>query len=168
MNISRYFWNLNDKALSETEHILRNPDHPHFPQRIISILSRCDKPKELFAIVPKGKFVSSWPRIRTYWTKLERSSEFRDWWETIYEQLLQEKGLHTKPNLGKSPSLLRNIGRIIRQKRIEHSLSQKDLATMVRMKQPDISRIEEGKKNVTIQTLAKITKILQIKKIDLS
>jgi len=44
-------------------------------------------------------------------------------------------------------------------------LSQKDLSLIVGIKQPEISKIEDGKKNITILTLAKFCKVLNIKKI---
>ena len=55
----------------------------------------------------------------------------------------------------------------IKDVRIRKGLSQKELAIKAGMKQPDISKIEEGKKNITTITLARIYSILDIKKIDL-
>jgi hypothetical protein len=46
--IKKYFWNLNEKALKETEKILKNPNHQQFVSQVITLLSRCDKPKEVF------------------------------------------------------------------------------------------------------------------------
>jgi len=167
MNISKYFWDLNEKALKETYGILRNPRHPRFITRMVTFLSRCDKPKELFSLISENDFIETWPEIRAYWVKLTRESDFRDWWETIYEQILDKYKMKEIRPKGKSPVLFINVGRLIRSARIQKGLSQKELALRAGMKQPDISKIEEGKKNITIQTLASLCKILEIRKLEL-
>lgn len=168
MRFEKYFWDLNEEALRETEKILQTPRHPKFMDRIIALLSRCDKPKELFSIIPREKFVEAWPRIKTCWMKQARESEFRDWWETIYEQLLEEFQLKTRKVKGETPEFFQKLGKLIKAARIKKGLNQKQLAQGIGMKQPDISTIEEGKKNVTLYTLMRLCKILEIKKIDMS
>ena len=167
MHISKYFWDLKEKALKETYRILKNPKHPKFIIRMVTFLSRCDKPKELFSLISKNDFIKTWPEIRAYWIKLTRESDFRDWWETIYEQILEKYKMKKIRPKGESPVLFIKIGRLIRNARIQKGLSQKELALKAGMKQPDISKIEEGKKNITIQTLASLCKILEIRKLEL-
>ena len=77
---SKYFWNLNERALKETEKILKNPKHPKFIARMITFLSRCQDPKELFSLVSQEEFVKAWPGIKSYWKKVDPQSDFRDWW----------------------------------------------------------------------------------------
>jgi hypothetical protein len=79
MNIEKYFWDLKEKALKETKGILKDPGHPRFNKRFVTLLSRCDKPEKLFSIIPMRKFVEIWPGIRKYWIKRIRRSDFRDW-----------------------------------------------------------------------------------------
>lgn len=167
MKISKYFWDLNERALRETENILRSPKHPKFIVRITTFLSRCEQPKELFSLISKKEFIENWPRIRAYWLKFARQSDFRDWWETVYEQLLESFGVKQKKPKGKPSTLYLKIGRNIREARIQKGLSQSELALMSGMKQPDISMIEEGKKNVTLGTLVRLCKVLDIKDIEL-
>ena len=52
----------------------------------------------------------------------------------------------------------------IRDARIQRGLSQKQLALRIGMKQPDISKIEEGKKNITLFTLNRLCRVLGIEK----
>lgn len=59
------------------------------------------------------------------------------------------------------------IGKLIKKARIQKGWSQKDLAEHSGLKQPHISLIEKGKENLTIGTLAKIAKVLDIDKIEL-
>lgn len=167
MKVSKYFWDLNERALKETENILRNPKHPKFIIRMVTFLSRCDQPKELFSLISKKEFIENWPRIRSYWLKFARQSDFRDWWETVYEQLLESYGVKRKKPEGKSSGLFLKIGMKIREARVNKGWTQNELAFKVGMKQPDISKIEEGKKNITLETLATLCKALEIKNIDL-
>lgn len=167
MNVAKYFWDLNAKALQETKKILKNPQHPKFIARIGVFLARCSRPKELFSLISKNEFVENWPKIKSYWLKITKESDFRDWWETIYEQILEETKHKTKRPKGKPSVLCLSVGKLIRETRIRNGLSQKDLAMRTGMKQPDISKIEEGKKNITLATLVRINNILGIKKIDL-
>ncbi|MDP1853444.1 MAG: helix-turn-helix transcriptional regulator [Candidatus Omnitrophota bacterium] len=166
MNIAKYFWNLNDRALKEAKHILKSPQHPKFSERMVTLLSRCDQPKEVFSLISKEEFIKAWPGIKSYWVKLSRESDFRDWWETIYEQLLEGSNIKNKSLKGEPPASFIKIGALIKEARIKMGLSQKELAFNTGMKQPDISKIEEGKKNVTLETLLRLCKILKIRKID--
>jgi transcriptional regulator with XRE-family HTH domain len=58
------------------------------------------------------------------------------------------------------------IGKLIKKRRIEKGWSQQELAYRVGINQPDISKIEEGKKNITLITLFRICKVLGIRKIE--
>lgn len=167
MDITKYFWEMNDKALKDVKRIIKDPNHPKFAMKMTAILSRCSKPKEVFSVVSKKDFMQAWPKIKAYWLKLGGGSDFKDWWETVYEELLEEyKASYNKPK-GNPSAVFFNIGRKIRQARIQSGLSQKELAFSVGMKQPDISMIEEGKKNLTLDTLTRLCKILKIRKIDI-
>jgi len=168
MKIEKYFWDLNEKALKETKRILRNPGHPKFLARMTALLSRCGHPKEIFTIFPKKLFIKFWPSVRSYWLRLEKKSEFRDWWQTVYEQILRKgQNKETKPKGGPSAMFL-EIGRMLRNERIKNNLSQKELAIKTGMKQPDISLIEEGKKNITLGTLARIARSMGIERININ
>ena len=168
MKIAKYFWDLNDSALKETKRILQAPQHPLFPQRMVALLSHCDKPKELFSILPKEKFVETWPKIRSYWLKKTRESQQRAWWETIYEQLIENEGNKTSTAKGGASVFLRKLGMVIKEKRIELGLSQKQLGHQIGLSQPILSQIEEGRKNITLFTLLRISKALGIKTLELS
>ncbi len=167
MNISKYFWDLNERALKDTKRIIRNPRHPKFTVRLVSLLSRCDQPKELFSLISKQEFIETWPKVRSHWLKIARASDFRTWWETIYEQLLKEYRIREKRPKGKSSALFLKIGRLIREARIEKGLSQSELAFKIGMRQPDISMIEKGEKTITLETLTRLCKTLSIKKLEL-
>lgn len=165
MNIAKYFWDLKDESLKQTEKILKNSNHPQFNKRMVTYLSRCDSPKELFMIAGKERFLGFWPGIRSYWIKHVRRSDARDWWETIYEQLSEKYHGKKSTTKGSKAAFFIKTGKTIKEKRIAMGLTQKQLALQLAMKQPDVSKIEEGKKNITLFTLLRICKILAIKTI---
>lgn len=166
-NIAKYFWGFNEKALIETEKILKNPGHARFIERLVTILSRCDKPRELFSFITKEEFVNLWPKLRNYWRKITPESDFRDWWQTIYEQIVRGDYRKVEKPKGRGLSSFSKIGRIIREKRFRKGFTQQELALRTGIQQPDISKIEEGRKNITLETLVSLCKILDIKKIEL-
>lgn len=166
INISKYFWDLNAEAFKQTKKIFKEPSHPKFISRLVTLLSRCQSPKELFSLLSENTFIEVWPRVRSYWQRIERGSEFRDWWQSIYEQILQKYRVKGKKIEGKPSVLFLSIGRKIKEGRHLKGLSQSELALRVGIKQPDISKIEEGKKNITLETLFRLCKVLEIKKID--
>ncbi len=166
-DLTKYFWSLNKRARIETEGILKNPDHRRFPERMVVFLSRCDKPQELFSLISKRQFIENWPRIKGYWRKVAKSSDFRNWWQTAYEQMIeQDKQRQIRPKGTPAYNFLK-IGRVIKQARIDKGLSQEELASKAMMRQPDVSNIEDGRKNITIETLIRLCGILGIKKIEL-
>jgi ribosome-binding protein aMBF1 (putative translation factor) len=97
---------------------------------------------------------------------MAKDSEFRDWWQTIYEELLRRNKQKIIPPRVITSSLFLKIGREIKKARIRMGLSQTELAFCARIKQPDISKIEKGKKNITLKTLLALSKALNIKAID--
>ena len=167
MRIAQYFWDLKEESLKEIENILKNPKHPQFASRMTVLLSRCDKPEELFSIFSKAQFLDVWPDVRAYWMKRDRRSPFREWWQTLYEQLCESTRDQAIKVKGEAPFFFRKLGQAIKEARIQKGWSQKQLALRIGMRQPDISKIEEGKKNVTLFTLMRLCKMLEIRRVDL-
>ena len=164
MRIGKYFWWMNAEAVKETEKIIRNPAHPLFVNRIYEFLSRNDDAKALFRLISRKDFVEQWPKVRLYWNKKSTAPDFKAWWETLYEQILKSE--HEKTRMEGGPSkTFEAIARAIRDARIEKGWSQSDFARRVRMNQPNVSKMEKGRMNMTLQTLVRICKVLEIKNI---
>lgn len=161
MNISKYYWELSDAALRRVRNILRSPGNSLFIPRLVVLLSRCDKPQEVFDYVRKQDFIENWPKARAYWIKTAPDSDFRDWWETIYEEMASKAGARFTP--AAFPKEFSGLGRMIKEARIRSGLSQQDFAFRAGLKQPDVSKIEKGKKNMTLKTLLTVSKVLKIK-----
>ena len=166
-NIAKYFWGMNEKALNDTQNILKNQYHPKFNERFITILSRCDKPKELFSIIPEQEFIDVWPRVKRHWARASKTSDFRNWWQAVYEGLLEKRKIKKVKTAGSPSFLFLKIGEMIKSARVKKGFSQFQLGVTTGVKQPDISKIEEGKKNITIGTLLRLCNALDINDIKL-
>ena len=162
---TKYFWGFNNQALLEASTALKDINHPRFAYYAVILFSRCDEPKEAFRFISKDYFISGWPKIKSYWRRLKENSEFRDWWQAIYESMLEEKNGKPGARKEESSSFFKAIGTKIRENRLKLNMSQKELARSSGIRQPDISKIEEGKKNITMETLIKICKIIGLKEI---
>ena len=55
-----------------------------------------------------------------------------------------------------------HIGKQIKSKRKEKKLSQLDLASLCNMERSNLSRIESGKSNLTLQTMVSIAMALEV------
>ena len=162
--IAKYFWSLNDQALAETEKALGDPDNPIFVRRAITLLSRCDDPEELFAVIPKAIFVNQWASIRRQWKKSGVNPDHRAWWDAIYRSIVSPD----EDFQGEAASRhLRYIGSQIKTARKKKEWTQAELAERVGMGQKEISEIENGKSNITLLTLIKLAKTLEVKSADL-
>lgn len=156
--INKYFWSLNEQALKDTEKILKNPTHSQYLSRAFTLLSRCDKPKELFSLMSRQQFLETWPQIRRYWQKKGQAKDFCVWWETIFEELTGS----TKKIVGELPEELKKIGKIIQEARTGKGWSQADLSIKTGIIQPLISNVEKGKSNLTVLTLVRLCKVLGV------
>jgi DNA-binding XRE family transcriptional regulator len=161
MNVREYFLGFNVDAIKETKKILQNPESPNFIPRIFTILSRCDNTKEVFSIIDKTQFAEIWSMIKRYWIKKGTATDFRAWWETIYEQLTK-KNTPIKSSQGTTVQVFQYLGKTIKNARIDKGWSQVDLAKKTGVVQNLISRIEHGTTSYSIKTLVRICTVLDI------
>lgn len=163
-DIAKYFWSLNEKALAETERVLRDPAHPLYSKRAITLMARCDVPKELFGIIPKDRFIDRWAAIRKEWRNSGASPDHLAWWDAIYRNLISAGDVH--PDKAGSRHL-GHIGLQFKKARMKKNWTQAELARRVGMGQREISAIENGKSNITAATLIKLARALGLKRIEL-
>jgi len=64
---------------------------------------------------------------------VNKETDFRDWWQTIYEEIFKRQGKGKKIE-GKPSLLFKGVGVRIREARIDREMSQEDLALTVGMK----------------------------------
>lgn len=155
MSLNKYFWDLNRKAVKETAAILNDAGSAKHIPRIATLLSRCDKPGEVFAYMDKKVFINSWPKVRKYWKKTAHAMDFLEWWDMIYDEMTQAR---PKDRPGK---ILGGIGNNIKSLRLEKGLTQQAVSDLTGLPQADISRIERGR-NITLTSLIRILKALKV------
>ncbi len=162
MSIKKYFWDFNEQSINETKNkILKNPDHPKYISRMFILLTRCDKPKELFSFIEKEQFIDTWPLLNKYWNKTGSNMESHAWWKTIYEQLSKQIPAD------RPIKVLINIGRQIKTARMENRMNQVQLAERSGIDQSEISKIEHGKMNISVERIYKLMRILKIDQISI-
>ncbi|MDP8247280.1 MAG: helix-turn-helix transcriptional regulator [Candidatus Tritonobacter lacicola] len=168
-DIAKYFWSMSDNALEETGKIIREPSHPYFRDRAITLLSRCDEPDELFEIIPKETFRQEWPAIKRAWRKKGVGLDYLSWWDAIYANLIRAGAAGGKRLASSSRSeYMRFIGEQIKKARLSRGWTQKELADRIGAAQRNISAMETGKSNMTMATFVKVARALGIEKIDLN
>ncbi len=63
--------------------------------------------------------------------------------------------------------LIQHVGSRVREIRQDKKLSQTDVASRLRMATPNLQRIEMGRQNVTLSTLARLAEALGVRPLDL-
>lgn len=68
---------------------------------------------------------------------------------------------------GETKGVLRDLGLRIRDLRRAQGLTQEELSEKLGMLAPNYARIEQGRMNVTVDTLTRIAKVLKVRVADL-
>jgi UDP-N-acetylglucosamine 1-carboxyvinyltransferase len=144
--------------------ILRDKDNPKFDIYAEKLFSRVNDPKMVFSIVDKVVFCKKWPSIKK---QMRKDRWLRDrvvFWQTIYERVhesLKEQGIKLRePQDVKIPPERMRLAQQIRDIRVKLGYTQKDIARKLGVIQQYISRIENGRENVTIDTIKRIADVL--------
>lgn len=151
---------------TEIRKILKNPEHPSFLHYAALLLARSNAPKEVFGkYLRKDDFCVDWPNIKRRMRKDRWGGERIQFWEEIYRYLKKEmktKGIKLrKPSrLPVEGSLRLRIGRRIRETRRSKKMTQAEVARGAGLTQQQISKIEQGAENPSLDTLERIQKYL--------
>ncbi|MEA2082506.1 MAG: helix-turn-helix transcriptional regulator [Elusimicrobiota bacterium] len=156
MNSNKYFWDLSGAAIKETPAILKDGTNPKHISRVATLLSRCDKPGEVFSYMDKTVFINSWPKVKKYWKKTAHAIDFLEWWDMIYDEMTRARP-KDKPS-----KVLVGIGNSIKSIRLEKGFNQQGVSDLTGLSQADISRIERGR-NIKLISLIRILKVLKVR-----
>lgn len=161
MDTSKWLWDRNISG-KEIKSILSNPKHERFTEITALLLSRNNTPKEVFdEYLNRESFVQNWIRVR----KKMRQNFWNDpriiFWQAVYEKILidfKEKGIRVRSVKRQKPDnhLCLKIGEKIRLMREQKGLTQVRLAQKLGVSQQVISRIEQGRDNISVLTLEKV------------
>lgn len=151
-------------GIQEAKGILKNPEDRRFIIMASLLLSRKAEPKEVFTYIEPLIFCKNWHAIKKNMRKDTWAEPRIVFWQAIYEKLLEKyrtKGVTFRvSNNHVKDELCKRVGENIRMLRKEKLLSQKKLARMLHISQQVISRIEQGKENISLVTLHKIANAL--------
>ncbi|MCX5699826.1 MAG: helix-turn-helix domain-containing protein [Candidatus Omnitrophica bacterium] len=161
------FW---DKKtdMGQIKNILGDELNPRFIEFASLLLSRTNKPKNVFSkYLSKELFVNNWPKIK----RKMRENKWNDrriiFWDEIYRAAT--KGMNKKRLKGSKERPLdfdpeiKNICDQIKDCRIKSGLTQAGLANKAGLSQQSISFVEQGYVNLSIRTLKKIVDALNLK-----
>jgi DNA-binding XRE family transcriptional regulator len=154
-----------DTMLDEKEvrKILKNADHPKFDIYAEKLLSRVSDPKIVFDIINEVSFCRRWQVIKR---RIQKDQWLRDrvvFWQTIYERAyerLREQGIRIRKHQGEKVSSERmKVAYEIKNIRMKSGYTQKEMAKKLGVIQQYISKIENGRENVSIDTLKRIADV---------
>lgn len=159
-----------DKKISieKARAILKKPNDGHFLSLAGTLLSRKNTPKEVFKYYLKPiNFVRNWPGIKRQMRKDNWNDPRIEYWQAIYEAVkekYEKKGVSFKKEIffaGIKDVFCKTIGDKIRSARKEKGYTQSVLAAKLKISQQIISRIENGRANISLVTLKKIADVLE-------
>ena len=151
-----------DTMLDEKEvrKILKDIDHPKFNIYAERLLSRMSDPRMVFDIIDEVTFCRKWPTIKRGIQKDQWLKDRVVFWQIIYERAcerLREQGVRIREpqDAEISPERMK-VAHEIRNIRIKLGYTQKEIAKKLGVIQQYISRIENGRENVSVDTLKRI------------
>ena len=154
------FW---DRNISEEQlkAILSDENHPRFIEMSALLLLRNNEPKKVFELyLNRILFAQNWSKIKRQMRKNQWGSQRIDFWQAIFEKVaeqLKDQGISLR-SYDHEPraKICYDVGKIIRDRRQQQNLTQKELADKLGIKQQVVSQIESGKGNPSLLTLSAI------------
>lgn len=155
-----------DSHLSEAEarKIVKDGNNPKFNIYAQKLFSRVNDPKVAFDIIDEITFCRKWPVIKKQMQKDHWLNNRLVFWQTIYERILErfkKQGIKIRQFQGAAISPEREkIAQQIKNLRLNLGYTQKDLAEKLGVIQQYVSKIENGRENISIDTLKKVADAL--------
>lgn len=149
-------------TIAEAKRILKAPDHKNFSLIASLLFSRKNEPREVFGeYIEPLLFCKNWAVIKRRMRKDEWNQPRIIFWQAIYEKLQEKyrrKGIvFRKESPLVKDTLCKTVGGEIRKIRKQKGLSQKALAEKLGFSQQLMSRVEQGKENLSLITLKRIS-----------
>jgi len=155
------------RSEEEIQQILKDPKHPSFPHYASLLLARNNVPKEVFGeYLRKEDFCVHWPNLKRRMRKDQWSQGRIQFWEEIYRHLKDDfkaKGIRLRrpsPLPVRKDSLRLRIGKRIQEIRRSKKMTQGEIARGAGLTQQFVSRIEQGRENVSVDTLERLQRFL--------
>lgn len=157
-------------GVQKARSILRNPKDKQFLALAGVLLSRKNTPQEVFRGYLKPQdFLMHWSGIKRQMRKDSWNEPRIEYWQAIYEKLKEKyerRGIViSKPSPAGAPQneFCKSIADKLRMVRKAKGLTQGELAKRLKISQQMISRIEQGRENISMLTLKGIVDSLEAK-----
>ena len=160
---TQWLW---DRKISETElkKIFGNSKHKRFVEMCALLLARNNDPQKVFGeFIDAKDFIRAWARIKHQMRKDSRNSQRIIFWQAVYETLIrkfQEKNItirsKRRPRQRSKPAKV--VANSIVNLRESLGASQTQIAKKLKISQQVLSNIEQGRCNLTIETLEKLAR----------
>jgi HTH-type transcriptional regulator/antitoxin HipB len=161
------FWDKN-YSQDEVKKILNDEGNPKFIEVAATLLSRFNKPGEVFeSYLDKVMFCNNWRKIKKQMRKNKWSDARIIFWDEVYKVALQdidknELRRSKKRDIDTDPEM-KGIGDVIRAARKKRGWIQAELAKRSKLSQQTISFVEKGYTNISVKTLKKIIDTLGLR-----
>lgn len=154
--------------ISKAKKILKNPEHRDFISVASLLLARNNEPQLIFKeYLDPLLFCKRWAEIKKRMGKDKWQDQRIVFWQTIFEKVkerYQKQGISLREKrAGFRDIICREIGQQLQEIRQKMGLSQKAFAERLGISQQLISRIENGKENISLITLKNMATVLDKK-----
>ncbi|MDP2924640.1 MAG: helix-turn-helix transcriptional regulator [Candidatus Omnitrophota bacterium] len=168
---NNWLWDIKTTE-AEIKAIFKDSNHKDFFKFAALLLARNNEPKQVFSeYLSPLLFCQHWQNIKRQMRKDKWVEPRIIFWQAIFEQLKEKykkRGVvFNKELLPAKSAICKEVGEKISFVRREQNLSQKELAVKIGISQQLISRIEKGRENASLSTLANIARALG-KKIEIN
>ena len=159
------FW---DKKLTRQEvgKILSDSQHERFQELAALLLSRTNNLKLVFSeYLTKEIFYQQWKRIKAEMRKNKWTDERINFWGQVHKTLCTRIGktmaLRKKQTAPKTAEF-GSIAEVLKSERIRLGMTQSALAKKAGISQQTISHTENGKGDLSLRTLKRISDVLNL------
>lgn len=143
---------------------LKDPYNKDFIALAGLLLSRKNDPREIFKeYLDPRVFCERWASIKRKMRQDKWAEPRIVFWQAIYNRLAEKyrkQGVVFRKEALPEHPLCIEVGRMIGDIRREQGLSQKEFAMKIKVSQQLISRIEKGRENISLATLANIARAI--------
>lgn len=162
-----WLWGIH-KPESEIVRILKKPEHKYFFYYAEILFSRVNNVQYVLDLIGELTFVKKWSAIKKRMRKDGRNQSKIYFWQTLYERSLKKfhvQGIKIRESKIKNKVEDERIkyAKYFNAARKSKSMSQMEVAEKMGVVQPYISKIETGRENVSLDSLKKISEILDVR-----
>jgi HTH-type transcriptional regulator / antitoxin HipB len=166
-NNTQIFW---DKKLNrnEVKNILKDELNPRFVEFASLLLSRTNKPKNVFGkYLTQEIFVNNWAKIKRRMRENKWSDSRIIFWDEIYRGVIKKTNFRVVREFKDRPldidPEIKELSDVIKDQRRKNGLTQVQLADKAGLSQQAISFAERGYVNISLRTLKKISDALNLR-----